>query len=111
MNGMAWRTWANQMATGLALVDAGLQLVWINPALAEWVEFAAQAGFGVTGVTRRRLPIEFSAWLTRQRTPPVMAEAIRALFAAVPQDVRDHFEIGPSNDFTMDVMVMELRPL
>ena len=46
MNAMAWRTWANQMATGLALVDARLQLVWINPALAEWVEFGTRSAVG-----------------------------------------------------------------
>lgn len=35
MNEPTWRQWAEQMATGLALVDAGLRIAWINPALAE----------------------------------------------------------------------------
>lgn len=38
MNTASWRGWAEQMSTGLALVDAGLRVVWINPALAEWLE-------------------------------------------------------------------------
>jgi len=46
MNAMAWRTWADQMATGLALVDAGLQLKWINPALAEWLELGTRSAVG-----------------------------------------------------------------
>ncbi len=35
MNELAWRTWAEQTATGLAVVDAELRLRWLNPALVE----------------------------------------------------------------------------
>ncbi len=35
MNELVWRTWAEQTATGLALVDANLRLRWLNPALVE----------------------------------------------------------------------------
>ena len=38
MSDMAWRMWAEQMATGLALVDADLRLRWLNPALVECLE-------------------------------------------------------------------------
>lgn len=38
MSDLAWRTWAEQMATGLALVDADLRLRWLNPALVECLE-------------------------------------------------------------------------
>ena len=38
MGDLAWRTWAEQMATGLALVDADLRLRWLNPALVECLE-------------------------------------------------------------------------
>jgi SAM-dependent methyltransferase len=80
-------------------------------AVAEWVEFATQAGFVVTGLTRRRLPLGFDAWIARQRTPAVQVQAIRALFAAVPADVRAHFEIRANDDFTIDEVVFELAPL
>ena len=43
---MAWRAWAEQMATGLARVDAGLCLQWINPALAEWLELGPRTAVG-----------------------------------------------------------------
>ncbi|HEY1589488.1 MAG TPA: ATP-binding protein [Rhodanobacter sp.] len=46
MSETAWRTWAEQMATGLALVDAGLRLQWINPALAEWLELGPRSAVG-----------------------------------------------------------------
>jgi SAM-dependent methyltransferase len=77
-------------------------------AMTEWVGIAVQAGFVVTGVTRRRLPLDFASWLERQRTPDVQAAAIRALFAAVAQPVREYFEITPDNDFTIDQIVLEL---
>lgn len=79
--------------------------------VAEWVEIATQAGFVVTGVTRRRLPLEFGPWTARQRTPEVQVSAIRALFAAVSDEVRAHFEIRDNGDFTIDQVVFELTPL
>ena len=77
--------------------------------VSEWVEFAAQSGFMVSGVTRRRLPLAFGPWIDRQRVPAPMAEAIRALFAAVPADVRAHFDVRDGDDFTIDTAVFELR--
>ena len=46
MNDRAWPTWAEQMATGLALVDAQLRLSWINPALAECLELGLRSAVG-----------------------------------------------------------------
>ena len=77
----------------------------------EWVEIVTQAGFMVTGVTRRRLPLDFAQWVMRQRTPEVQVKAIRALFAVMPPDVRAHFEIRENDDFTIDPVLLELRPL
>lgn len=48
MSDQAWRTWAEQMATGLALVDAQLRLQWINPALAEWLELGPRSAVGLS---------------------------------------------------------------
>ncbi|MEP6898663.1 MAG: ATP-binding protein [Rhodanobacter sp.] len=41
-----WRTWAEQLATGLAVVDAGLRLQWINHALAEWLGLGPRSAVG-----------------------------------------------------------------
>jgi two-component system nitrogen regulation sensor histidine kinase GlnL len=46
MNEAGWRTWAEQMATGLVLVDADLRLLWINRALAEWIELGPRSAVG-----------------------------------------------------------------
>jgi SAM-dependent methyltransferase len=80
-------------------------------AVTEWAEFFTQAGFKLTGLTRRRLPLDFSAWVMRQRTPEVQVAAIRALFAAMPAEVRAYFEIRENDDFTIDPVVFELAPL
>jgi SAM-dependent methyltransferase len=75
----------------------------------EWAEFAAQAGLAVTGLTRRRLPLDFAQWVKRQRTPPVQVAAIHALFAAMPADVRRHFDIRADDDFTIDIALFEMQ--
>ena len=46
MSDDGWRRWAEQMATGLAVVDAELRLSWINPALAEWLELGLRGAVG-----------------------------------------------------------------
>ncbi|HET8899914.1 MAG TPA: histidine kinase dimerization/phospho-acceptor domain-containing protein, partial [Rhodanobacteraceae bacterium] len=46
MNELAWRTWAEQMATGLVLVDSELRLRWVNPALTEWLELGLRSPLG-----------------------------------------------------------------
>jgi len=76
--------------------------------MTEWVEIATQAGFAVRGVTRRRLPLDFTSWVSRQRTPEVQVAAIKALFDAVSEPVRRHFDIQPNYDFTIDPVVIEL---
>jgi len=79
--------------------------------MSEWVEITTQAGFMVTGVTRRRLPLDFASWTMRQRTPEVMVKALRALFASVSDEVRAQFELHANDDFTIDPVVLELAPL
>ncbi|MCX5518864.1 class I SAM-dependent methyltransferase [Kaistia defluvii] len=79
-----------------------------NYSVAEWTEIAARAGFAVVGVTRRRLPLNFEAWVGRMRTPEVQVAAIRALQAAMSEPVRQHFAIEPDGSFTIDQAVFEL---
>lgn len=76
--------------------------------VSEWAEISAQAGLAVTGVTRRRLPLDFAQWIMRQRVPAVREDAIRDLFAIMPADVRRHFDIRENDDFTIDIALFEL---
>jgi two-component system nitrogen regulation sensor histidine kinase GlnL len=47
MSDSSWRRWAEQMTTGLALVDAQLHLLWINPALADWLDLGFRSARGL----------------------------------------------------------------
>jgi len=46
MNDLAWPTWAQQLATGIVLVDARLRLRWLNPALVEGLELGVRHPLG-----------------------------------------------------------------
>ncbi|HKR75941.1 MAG TPA: ATP-binding protein [Rhodanobacter sp.] len=46
MNGQPWQAWAEQLATGVALVDAGLCVRWLNPALAELLGSGMRSAVG-----------------------------------------------------------------
>ncbi|KRF00538.1 PAS domain-containing sensor histidine kinase [Frateuria sp. Soil773] len=75
MSEEAWRDVAEQMATGLALVDAQLRLQWINPALAE------QWRLGPRSVLGQPLA-------TLLREPEAVAQAARALAEQRPLQLR-----------------------
>ncbi|WP_413990933.1 methyltransferase domain-containing protein [Labrys okinawensis] len=75
----------------------------------EWQTMLAGAGFTVTGTQMRRLRIDFDSWIARMRTPPVFVEAIRALQAAVSEEVRAYFEIEEDGSFTFDTAVFVAR--
>jgi two-component system nitrogen regulation sensor histidine kinase GlnL len=46
MRDLDWQACAEQMATGLAVVDTDMRLQWINPALAEWLEWGPRSALG-----------------------------------------------------------------
>jgi len=75
METMPWRSLAEQMATGLALVDADLRVRWHNAALAEWLELGLRSAVGV--------PL---AGLVA--TPELAQQAARALAEQRPLQVR-----------------------
>jgi two-component system nitrogen regulation sensor histidine kinase GlnL len=65
MNKAVWQAWAEQMATGLVLVDADLRLVWINRALAEWIELGPRSAVGQPLALLLREPEPLAAGRTR----------------------------------------------
>lgn len=46
MSELTWRRWAEQVATGMALVDADLRVRWVNPALVECLALGARSVIG-----------------------------------------------------------------
>lgn len=110
---------ADVTAPGHALLDTHFQAVELlrdpshvrNLNVAEWTAALARSGFAVTGLTTRRLRMEFASWTARTRTPAVHAQAIRSLQALASDEVRRHFAIEPDGSFTLEATVFEAVPL
>jgi SAM-dependent methyltransferase len=69
----------------------------------------AAAGFTVTAVTLRRVPIAFKAWIERMNTPAVQAEAIRAVQRQVSAETRRYFSVADDGSFELDAATFEAR--
>ena len=52
--------------------------------------------------------MDFPVWIARMRTPPLHAEAIRALQLAASAEVAGHFAIEPDGSFLLDTLLMEV---
>ncbi|SDG91720.1 Methyltransferase domain-containing protein [Pseudomonas flavescens] len=99
---------------GRPLLDTYLQSVEVlrdtshvrDYSSSEWLQQISEAGLQVRSHTRQRLRLEFASWVERMRTPAIMREAIRALQAAVGEEVREYFEIAADGSFSTDVLVL-----
>lgn len=76
----------------------------------EWLAMFAGAGFEARVRERWRLPMQFDQWVARMRTPEVRAAAIRALWAAAPDEVREYFAVQGDGSFDLDVVMVEADP-
>jgi len=108
---------ADVVSPGVAVLDTFLQAVELlrdpshvrNRSRAEWEDATARAGFLPRVARSARLRLESAAWLQRMATPPVQAEAIRALQEGASADVRRHFAIERDGSFTIDTALFELE--
>lgn len=108
---------ADVVSPGVAVLDTYLQTVEMlrdvshvrDRSLAEWQVAAADAGLLSDTATTFRLRLEFSSWIERIATPPVFASAIRALQAAMSEQVVRHYAIEPDGSFSIDTAVMLFR--
>jgi SAM-dependent methyltransferase len=77
----------------------------------EWEAALGVAGFVLWSMTPGRMRLDFADWVERMRTPAVLVEAIRAVQAAVADEVRHHFEVEPDGSFKLDSLMLEaVRP-
>jgi SAM-dependent methyltransferase len=72
----------------------------------EWVAALERAGFTVTGVTTRRLRMEFGDWIAASADH---AAAIRSLQQGAPATARTYFGIGEDGSFDLDTATFEAR--
>jgi ubiquinone/menaquinone biosynthesis C-methylase UbiE len=100
------------------LLDTHLQAVEIlrdpshvrNYSAREWLALFREAGFTATLRQEWPLPIEFSGWIERQRTPPERVAAIHALWSAAPDEVRSFFEVQQDGSFTLRKILIAAEP-
>ena len=74
---------------------------------AEWVAALRAAGLRPDGPRPGRLRLDFAAWVARSATPPLQAQAIRALQGCMPDAVAAHFAFEPDGTFTLDTTMIE----
>lgn len=110
---------ADVVSPGQALLDTWIQTIEVlrdtshvrDYSQAEWLAMLADAGFVLQGMTLRRLPLEFSSWVARMRTPEALVRALREMTAIAPQPVKAHFEIQDDGSFTSDnAVIVVIKP-
>jgi SAM-dependent methyltransferase len=78
-----------------------------NYNVGEWIAALGRAGFSATGLTARKLRMEFPVWVERTKTPEPYRTALRMLQAKASQAVRDHFAIDDDGSFDLDALTIE----
>lgn len=99
------------------LLDTHLQAIEVlrdgshvrNYRVDEWLAFFNQAQFEASPRERWRLPIEFASWVARMRTPGERVHAIRSVWEAAPDEVREHYAVQPDGSFMLDVAMIQAR--
>ncbi|WP_158813782.1 class I SAM-dependent methyltransferase [Methylocapsa sp. S129] len=106
---------ADAVAPAHPLLDTHLQTIELlrdpshvrNYSAAEWLAALARSGFRATGLTARKVRLEFAVWTERTKTPELYVKAIRSLQAQASAPVRDHFAISEDGSFELDTLAIE----
>jgi hypothetical protein len=56
-----------------------------------------------------RLPLEFSSWIARMRTPEALSQAIRLYQESASAEVKAYFELQEDGSFTSDTIMAEAQ--
>jgi ubiquinone/menaquinone biosynthesis C-methylase UbiE len=75
--------------------------------VSEWAAMQRAAGFVEPAVTSWKLSIEFRSWIARIGTPPPRVAALRSVFAELPSEVLEYFQVGPELSFVTDSAWLE----
>lgn len=79
--------------------------------LSEWRGMYMSAGFADPAVTSWKIQIDFDSWIARIGTPPERVAALQAVFAELPSEAREYFQIGADKSFVTDSAWIEARPV
>lgn len=105
----------DSVSVGPAVLDTWLQAIELlrdpshvrSRSRAEWESAIVGAGLLPGSVRPFRIRLEFAVWIERMRTPPVRAEAIRALQAVASDSVKRRLDIEEDGSFCIDVALFE----
>jgi SAM-dependent methyltransferase len=75
--------------------------------VSEWIAMQRLAGFAEPTATGWKLPLQFESWVARIGTPVARVDALRAIFAELPGEVREYFQIGLELSFVTDAVWLE----
>jgi SAM-dependent methyltransferase len=103
------------IAPEMPLFDTSLQVIeFLRDAshvrdyrVSEWVAMQRDAGFSEPTVICWKLPLDFKSWIARIGTPPARVAALQAVFAELPREVLEYFQIGQELSFATDSAWLE----
>ena len=78
-----------------------------NYSSGEWLALANDAGLVTNSLSTDRLPLEFSSWVARMRTPEALAAAIRLYQDSASAEVKAYFALQDDGSFTSDTIMFE----
>ncbi|KGB00969.1 methyltransferase domain protein [Enterobacteriaceae bacterium ATCC 29904] len=105
------------MAPGHPVRDIWLQTVEAlrdtshvrNYSSGEWLTWMTEAGLIARTMVTDRLPLEFSSWIARMRTPEALSQAIRLYQQSASAEVKAYFELQSDGSFTSDTLFAEAQ--
>ena len=68
-----------------------------------------EAGLVSRSLVTDRLPLEFSSWIARMRTPDTLSQAIRLYQKSASAEVKAYFELQEEGSFTSDTILAEAQ--
>ena len=103
------------VSPGTPLADTFLQAIELlrdvshvrDYSRAEWEKMIAAAGLTTVVTRQNRMQIDFDSWVARMSTPAENVAGIRALHAAMPQEVAAWFELKADGSFAFDNMLFQ----
>jgi SAM-dependent methyltransferase len=75
--------------------------------VSEWVAMLRAAGLAEPTVAPWKVPLDFKSWIARIGTSPPRVAALQAVFANLPDEVRDYFTVTEDLSFVIDSAWME----
>ena len=78
-----------------------------NYASGEWLTLINEAYLLVDNLITDKLPLEFSSWVARMRTPEVLVDAIRVYQQSASTEVKTYFALQNDGSFTSDIIMVE----